>query len=341
MGTKASPTALRFVWWNVQDLAHYEIRRAGHPRWPVTRDAYAEKLRRVCHVLQRLFQAGPPELMGVAEITAEAAHDLRDRQFPGYEVHSLATLYPAPGLHVALLHKPSSGFENADFLAVSNVSDKTRPMATLDFRFSGHVIRFYACHWTARFERSGKKWRRLSALELNQAAYKFMNETRPANETPHAIIVGDLNEEPFGMLENWLYASRDRGPSRRRPHYSDESIQRLRLYNCAWRLLGEHHSHPMSAGNREMAGSHYWREKKAWRTYDQVIVSGSLLNDSPPYLDESSVKIASGSSVLPDDFIGGDRFPQKFQWNDGNPTGISDHLPVLGSIVLNEESSCA
>ena len=207
-------------------------------------------------------------------------------------------------------------------------------MAIIDHKSPGQRIRFYLCHWTARFRKQAEKWRIQSAQELGIAVYRFLHPEEQVEESRHVVILGDFNEEPFGLLETWLHACRERSRARGLEHYTDKSIQRARLYNCSWRLLGERFSHPLDAEERAAAGSYYWQNGKTWYTFDQVIVSGTLLSGSPPYLDERRLFVACGKKEVPDQLFGPDGHPCKFQWNKGAPVGVSDHLPICGSIVL-------
>ncbi|MGO8745584.1 MAG: hypothetical protein ACLQNE_06305 [Thermoguttaceae bacterium] len=272
--------------------------------------------------------------MAFAEITDQASHDIRDNLFPNYKEHVLGSLYAKPDFRLGLLYDPDAGFEDEDFLAASNLPDTVRPMAILDHCSPGNRIRFYACHWTARFVPQSEKWRALSAHALDTKAYEFLHIEPRIDEARHILILGDLNEEPFGIVEDWLYASRDHRRSRGPAHYTDKAIHRVRLYNCSWRLLGERLPHPYPAEEREIAGSYYWRDERTWHTYDQVIVSGTLLNNVPPFLDEHTLRVACGQEDLPAHLLGPDGLPCKFDWNNGHPRGLSDHLPLCGSIVL-------
>jgi hypothetical protein len=328
---------LHFLWWNVQDFAHFEPDRAANQRWPSSPEAFLEKRQRVEHVLRQVSQRQLPHLLAFAEITDRALHDVRDALFPDYNVHALGSLYAAPDFHLGLLYDPALGFADEDFLAVANLPDTARPMAILDYCSEGNHIRFYACHWTARFTPQSEKWRSLSARTLGIEVYRFLHPDRPVDEKRHVVILGDLNEEPFGILEEWLYASRDRRRSRERAHYTDTPIHRIRLYNCSWRLLGERFPHPSPPEERETAGTYYWRDERTWHTSDQVIVSGTLLSTSPPFLDEHSLRVACDRDELPGHLLGADGLPCKFDWTHGNPRGLSDHLPLCGSIVLAQE----
>ncbi|HYT92495.1 MAG TPA: hypothetical protein VEL76_27515, partial [Gemmataceae bacterium] len=168
---------------------------------------------------------------------------------------------------------------------------------------------------------------------LNGVVYDFLR-SELETERRHVLIVGDMNEEPFGLLEERFHASRDRASARRREHYTDQDTKRVRLYNCAWRWLGESGPHVGGTPAGEVAGTYFWREKNCWRTLDHVLVNGTLLTDQFPYLDESRVEVVTGPFLL-----GTKGRPQKFEWNNGKPTGVSDHLPIRGRVVLAREES--
>lgn len=188
--------------------------------------------------------------------------------------------------------------------------DATRPMAILDYRSPNHIIRFYACHWTARFKENSERSRQLSSFELSKTIYQFLYPEETSKETRHVVVLGDFNEEPYGLLENWLFAHRDRARSRMSAHYTDRAMERAYLYNCAWKLLGETVFHPRPLQARSVAGSYYRREYRSWHTFDQVIVSGSLLSPHAPYLDEASIKIAAAADIVPEDFYRQTAYPR-------------------------------
>jgi hypothetical protein len=322
---------LRFLWWNLDSFAHYDRGRAGEERWPRDPAQYAAKCNRIEGALQSLFEQSVPHLLAFAEITEQAALHLRERLLPKYELLSLDFGLRESQLQIAVLYDPSAGFENPDCLPVRNAPPGTRPMASLEHDFAGNRIRFYACHWTARFEAESEDTRADTARQLNIQIYRFLHEDAGADEPRHVVILGDLNEEPYGLVERRLYASRDRRRARMRPHQSDAPLERIRLYNCSWRWLGERSPHTGSLGTVETAGTYYWQRKNRWCAFDQVIVTGSLVNQTCPFLDEGQFEVAVTPEVL-----GGERRPRRFTWINQQPRGLSDHLPIRGCIVLEK-----
>ncbi len=201
-------------------------------------------------------------------------------------------------------------------------------MATIDVRLKGHLIRFYGRHWTA-FD-SGERTRQEVARHLNRQIYTFLHEMR--SPIPHAVVFGDLNEEPFSdVLEKDMHAYRDRAHARQLEHHTDRDTSRIRLYNCGWRHLGEKSPHAAEVSTGP-SGTYYWASKRTWHSLDQILVTGSLLTNDLPRLNESRIEIFAGPSL---NLIDG--CPRSYSWNSGKPTGVSDHLPLVGSIEVPGE----
>jgi hypothetical protein len=319
---------LSFCWWNVNSFAHFEPSRAGEVQWPRSPDEYAAKCKRIDAALDAVRRSEHPHILAFAEITQRAALDLRDRLFPTYNVHSLDLYSSKPELQVSMLYDPSTGFVNENLFVFHDVPRGTRPVALIDFECDGHRIRFYACHWSARFSEESKNTRSDTARQLSVEIYKFMHEAN--DEQRHIVILGDLNEEPFGLVEERLFAHRFRERARAREHYSDESVSRVRLYNCSWRWLGERSPHSGDIMAGDTAGTYYWQKEKRWLTFDHVIVTGSLLSGSTPFVDETALRVFVCPEVL-----GHETTPQKFRLEQSEPRGLSDHLPICGRIVLH------
>jgi hypothetical protein len=331
----AVPSVLRFLWWNVQSFAHYDRRRRGEERWPLVPEEYSAKCARVDAVLKAVFkQHGRPHLVALAEITSIAAHELRDRLFHGYSVLSLDRM-PRPDLQVAILYDASLPFREREPVVASGVPRGTRPMAALDFCDGPHQIRWIACHWQARFGEQSDQYRSDVAQHLARYVYQYLR-AESTSAVRHVVILGDLNEEPYGLPEKRLHAARNRARSRAVAHYADRDVERVHLYNCAFRLLGERRPHDGSAlpEHVDLAGTYYWRDQKTWHTFDQVIVSGSLLSHDFPHLREDALGAAALREIVEDDGS-----PRKFEWRAGKPHGTSDHIPICGAIALKKEEA--
>jgi endonuclease/exonuclease/phosphatase family metal-dependent hydrolase len=333
------PTSLGIVWWNVSDFFHFEHDRArADPpcRWPISLDAYHNKCQRVDHALGALFRTtGIPDVLTLGEITQKAANDLRNRLLPEYSVISLDTKTDDPTLQVAILHRKNIGrqlrFKEQPPIVVPATPRGTRPMAVLDIIVGKNRIRCIVCHWQARFGDTSEDARSRTSDYLSRYAYDFIRGK--ASEQRSIVIIGDLNEEPFELPQRALHAHRDRSRSQSRPHWADDDVKRVHLYNCSWRLLGEKTPHTVTTNSPDAihaAGTFYWASKRSWHHLDHIIVSSGLLGTTPPYLDESHVAIGATPEFMPEGL------PEKFSIKEGNARGLSDHLPIVAKIRLRD-----
>lgn len=152
--------------------------------------------------------------------------------------------------------------------------------------------------------------RRMRAAEGLRVQIGKMRDSAPV------LVMGDLNAEPFeGPLEAGLPASRFRDAVRlHRPRGPEDVL----LYNPSWRWLGEREPWTSStrpftlAGTYKKAGNH----PSAWRTFDQVLVSGELLGPSGWSLREDTLGVG-----LDDDVFDAER---------SRPRLPFDHLPLVG-----------
>jgi endonuclease/exonuclease/phosphatase family metal-dependent hydrolase len=276
---------------------------------------------------------GFPDLLAVCEITREAAAELSQRMGPGFEVAVAPPYRHDDGFQVAVIFRSGMGF-SADLPLMSaeelDVSEETRPMIPVRFTRSGQVIRFTACHWTSFDNPRARSARRKQADYVRGDTYEFLQpKTSSTPSDRHTIILGDLNEEPTSPLfEEHLEASRDHSSGRQATHWRDHNPRRPRLYNASWRFLGEQVAYSGGAPTPDLAGT-FFNTDLGWRTFDHLIVSGGLLNVPPPYLDEGSTRVVATPSMRS---AKGTIEP----FDPTHNTGISDHLPIVGRIILSE-----
>ncbi len=219
---------------------------------------------------------------------------------------------------------PLLSFEDLD------VSEETRPMIPVRYTEGGQVIRFVACHWTSFDNPRARSTRRRLADYVRGDTYDFLKPNISSTfSNRHTVILGDLNEEPTSNLfEEHLEAARDHTSGRQAAHWRDSNPRRVRLYNASWRFLGEQVAYSGGTPAPGLAGTFYNRDL-GWKTFDHLIVSGGLLCTPAPYLDEANTRVAATVSMRAPDGS-----PRPFD-AVGNP-GISDHLPIVGRIILRE-----
>jgi hypothetical protein len=92
------------------------------------------------------------------------------------------------------------------------------------------------------------------------------------------VVLGDFNAEPYDGAFHAHPTSRDRiAALRHRPKATDD----LLLYNLSWRWMGE--SEPWNGSEAPSFAGTYNNGKydpNAWKTFDQILVSPSLLTAS-------------------------------------------------------------
>jgi endonuclease/exonuclease/phosphatase family metal-dependent hydrolase len=203
-------------------------------------------------------------------------------------------------------------------------------MIILDVRIRDHVVRIVACHWQSKMgEDNADETRNRLAHALSIQNYNFVNEDI---EKHHLVIIGDFNAEPYERSLKTLHAHRDRARSKGVAHWTDGDVKRLHLYNTSWRLLGEQYPHPRHRARHsamgDCAGTYYWEGGKAWRHFDQLIVSGGLLGDQLPHIDENETVIVSSEAFV------ADGLPVKFSRDGKRYIGLSDHLPIYANVHI-------
>lgn len=326
------PRFLRFAWWNLHNFAHHDAARISAPRWPKLATHYEAKRERTLAAFRDLFGNEFPDLLAVCEITREAARDLASRLQPGFDV-ALSPTYPHDdGFQVAVFYRTGADLSPELPLLPADAEDLaegTRPMIPVHLTLSGHVIRFVACHWTAFDTGTSRLARERLADVLRRDIHAFL---QPEVPTPaiarHVVVIGDLNEEPMSdVFEHRLIGRRDRESSHDK-HWRDAEVRRVRLYNAAWRYLGERVPHGVPGPPVGSAGT-YFKDPHDWRTFDHVLVSCGLLGPNPPYFDEAQTGVIS-TPILRD----ARGVPRPFEF--GSTRGVSDHLPIVGRLVLPE-----
>jgi hypothetical protein len=330
----AVSSKLHFIWWNLCNFAHFDATKSALDRWPDQSSHYEEKRDRILGVIKSLNKPAYPDLIALCEITRLAAEDLVGKLSNFSLV--MASAYPGEDeFQVAILYREGLGLTPELPLLPGDTEDVTpgtRPMVTLHLTLPGHVIRFVACHWTSMAKKTSTAARSRLANCLRRNTYEFLNpEVRTSGTMRHVVILGDLNEEPMAELfSSDLVGWRERRWCRN-PHQADVPVKRVRLYNLAWRYLGEQAPHgegqPITGG---AAGTWYDKDgEDGWRTMDHILVSGGLLGEKPPYIDEGRTQVVSmpvfqDKQGLPRPYVPGKSY------------GVSDHLPLVGQIVLGE-----
>ncbi|MCU0685543.1 MAG: endonuclease/exonuclease/phosphatase family protein [Polyangiaceae bacterium] len=190
-------------------------------------------------------------------------------------------------------------------------------VATFDFVDGSGPLVVIAAHWrTDAGNTKDAEDRRLSAAqELRDALGATLQAE--GKDVP-VLILGDFNAEPFDRpFGAGLPTARSRAEvQRHRPRTASD----LLFYNAAWRWLGERDAWNAERKPPTLAGTYRLGSNTptAWRTFDQVLVSPSLLRGTGWSLDESALEIYDGREV--------------FDQAKARPRAPFDHLPIVGRL---------
>jgi Endonuclease/Exonuclease/phosphatase family len=190
-------------------------------------------------------------------------------------------------------------------------------VATFDFADSSGPLVVATAHWRSNIgdaEDAGS--RRASSA---QALLKEIGATLQAvGVDAPVLILGDFNAEPFEQpFGAALPTSRSRAEvQRHRPRDPTD----LLFYNAAWRWLGERSPWYAERKPPTLAGTYRLSSNTptAWRTFDQALVSPSLLHGDGWSLDERALKVYDKADV--------------FDLAASRPREPFDHLPIVGRL---------
>ena len=209
----------------------------------------------------------------------------------------------------------------------------------------GQPFLLYVNHW----------WSQPGNAVINDAKRRELarwlwHSVRAAPEA-HVVAVGDFNVEPFDAaltataplaasvveacpsaiaLEHPEIAANRSGHEFGPPLTTRQAAAaparpgQLPLFNPTWRLMN-----PVAGSEADgrstltpPPGSFYYPDTHTWHAFDQLLVSGAVLQDGPLRLDERSVHYATPAS--PDDSGGA------LLWNADQPDArLSKHFPLL------------
>ena len=317
-------SVFRVMYYNVEnyfdcvddpDTNDEEYLPGGIRGWNHTR--YVEKQYNIARVIVAVGGWEPPALVGLCEVESKKAmHDLviwgplKNLQY-GFVHHESPDVR---GVDVALLYQPDMfkllydepirvTFADAPH---STTRDILYVMGQLPNRDTLHV---FVCHFPSRLGGElESESRRVDAARILRCK---VDEIFKHDEDAKIIIMGDFNDYPDNKsIYEILQAQEPQAPFA-------SSI----LYNLMY---------PM---HREGKGTH--KHEGVWGALDQIIVSGSLLDDSSPiFTTPLDIHIFEEDFLLEDDgkFFG--KKPFRTYVGMKYVGGFSDHLPVYVDFYL-------
>ncbi len=241
-----------------------------------------------------------------------------------YVLEKLTTGSPLKSKHYKIIHKESPdhrGTEVAvlyDPLQFDPITYKYFPLcdkndaviATREILYVSGVagekdtLHFFVNHWPSRY--SGmletQRDRKIAAKRLRAK----VEELFKTFTNPKIIILGDFNDQPSDeSIVQFLMAKR-----------AENKIENEALYNL---------SYNWSSDNRGTL-----KYQSQWSVFDQIIVTGNLLNAGAGYTTKSeNATIIKHPFLFEKDEKFGGKKPKRTYYGYQYQGGFSDHLPVL------------
>ena len=280
-------------------------------RW--TRVRYETKLGNLAQVISGMNRGQGPDLLGLEEVeNADVVRDLVD-QLDGKSFGIVHVDSPDPrGIDTALLFNRArfSLLESHAYKVALQWNHTTRDIlhAVLEDR-DGQKLHVFVNHWPSR----GGGTKESEANRFEAARTLALSTDRLFRRDPAAriVILGDFNDEPSDRsIRHVLDVEPYPSPSGR---YISTN-----LYNLA--------DAPFDQGLGSF--SHSFDGETEWRMYDQIIVSGALLQSSAIEPDQDLFRIHKPDYMT--EASGHDKGAPvpTFENQEHYEGGYSDHFPV-------------
>ena len=277
-----------------------------------TEKRFRQKLSNIFKVIATAGEEEPPEIVAFAEVENKYVLEQLIYNTPLSKYKYAIVHKDSPderGIDVALIYRPdkiakvSEKFFNIEYSP--NTSRLTRDILYFSFRInSKEIIHLFVNHWPSRYggQLANEKNRMFVASVLKSKTDSLF----ALNTSSKIIIVGDFNDEPGNnSIKTILRAVKPNPP------YNDAQL--INISNVE--------------KNSVVQGTHKFHEN--WAIFDQVIVSGSILQKKGTYTLPDSYTILTSPFLFENDekFLG--LKPKRTYFGYKYIGGYSDHLPVF------------
>lgn len=282
----------------------------GSRHWTYGR--YLNKMNNISKVITAVGEWDSPALVGLCEVENEKVMEDLTKKSPlkkqGYR-YIISDCDDDRGIDVALMYQRDR-FKYITHTAYKIIFPKNPRQKTRDILhvtgkvLSGDTLDVFICHFPSRRggELKSESNRLLAATLLRLKVDKVMSIRKRAN----ILIMGDFNDQPSNKsIFNVLGA---------RP--INKNIKKENLYNLFY-----HYEKIDSKGT--------YKFQREWNVLDQMIVSGTLLNNNDNFhIKPETSKIVDIEFLLTEDKTNGGKRPKKTYHGMKHEGGFSDHLPI-------------
>jgi len=292
-------------------------------RW--TRVRLDTKLNNLSRVIRSMNHGKGPDILGLEEVEHEhLVKKLTDKL--GKKPYGIAYRESRDrrGIDAALIYnrKLFTLIQTDSYKVPLRYGSKTRDILHAELKDrNGETLHVFVNHWPSRgggIELSDPK-RFSAARTLSKAISSIFKGEKKA----HVIVLGDFNDEPSSKSVS--------GILKVNPYPSKTGYQPKKLYNL------------MSKKSAKGQGTyfHSFRGNIQWRMYDQIIVSGTLLNNATIDYDKGSMEIAGPSFMLSSKGKSKGAPYSTFGRGERYLGGYSDHMPVGARFTYPESQQAS
>lgn len=310
----------RIMFYNLENLfdtyddphtSDEEFTPDGLKSWSYYR--YQKKLNDLAKVIIALGEWNPPAVIGVCEVeNFQVLLDLTTKtplESFGYQIIHENSSDPR-GIDVALLYR-SELAKRIDHVSIrlKDTDFKTRDilLARLFFPQTEDTIHVFVNHWPSRY--GGKEQTEPKRFEIAHLLRHHVDSLQIIDPEIKILVMGDLNDEPTDKsLKEILNALP-----------ADKSIDQHQLYNLCFDAY------------RSGKGTLVFKEiNNTWFLFDQIIVSGSLIDGEGFIVKGRKIAIFDPPWILNDE--------KPFRTYQGPiyKGGFSDHLPIFIDLYQDE-----
>ena len=284
-------------------------------RWTQVR--YETKLDNLAQVINGMNDGNGPDILGIEEVeNADVVRDLLDR-LEGKSYGLVHVDSPDPrGIDTALI------FNRAHFSLLESYTYEidlkwrhtTRDIlhAVLEDR-AGKRLHALVNHWPSRG--GGTEESEANRFDAARTLLRALERIFRRDPAARVVVLGDFNDEPTSRSIRTVLDVR--------PYPSAADYQADKLYNLAFR----------QAVKGWGSYFHSFRGDVEWRMYDQIMVSGALLQHASIEPDEDAFQVDKPEYMTEEKGQDKGSPVPTFENQEFYQGGYSDHFPVGARIV--------
>jgi len=269
--------------------------------------------KKINHIYKVITAAGEwhiPDVIGLAEIENRYVLEKLVDDTPLSKFHYKIIHENSPdrrGIDVALLYREENfkliSYRYHRIRFPKNPDVRTRDLLHVSGVSKGDTLHFFINHWPSRW--GGTAASEHKRVHVASVLKMLVDSLQLVHNHPNIVISGDFNDEPDNQSIQTTLGAKP-CPDEWKPH----ELYNLSVLPCKQKL-----------------GTLKYRDE--WNCFDQMIVSGALLDDTGWRVNGGQMHIFKSDFLLmEDDRYGGKKLFRTYLGRKYQG-GFSDHLPVL------------